>query len=121
MAVTVTKDQVLALAPELSTLTDAQWNLVVADVQAEVAVDFFSSPARAGAAAVWLGAHLGTILKRGGSATAGQAQSITVGPITKTFANSGARSSASVDLLKSTSYGQEYLRRVGHNLSAFVV
>lgn len=98
---------IVGLAPELSTLTATQQTLIVDQLDSEFVTTNWPSEARAKIAATWLGAHLGAVLKRGGGNA--PVQSISVGGVSKTYATSVSEDAS---ILRSTSYGQEYLRQL---------
>ncbi|MFZ5440468.1 MAG: DUF4054 domain-containing protein [Myxococcota bacterium] len=110
MALTIDKADVLLVAGELSSLTDAQWAQVLADVALEVDVGPLTQ-AQADRLGVQLAAHLATerYATSGGGGAAGPLQSVTVGPVSKSFA---VASHAQNSALGSTKYGREYLRLV---------
>ena len=111
MALTIDKADVLLIAPELSAVTDAQWEDVLADVDDEVSVTAFGGQARADRAGKQLAAHLATDRygTSGGGGAAGPLQSVSVGPVSKTYASPGAVQSSQFG---GTKYGREYLRLV---------
>lgn len=96
---------VVALAPELGTLSVGTQNLIVEEANGEVIAKNWPNEARAKSAARYLAAHKGTLLKRGGGGA--PLQSVSMGGVSKTYAVSMA---ADASVLRSTSYGQEYLR-----------
>ncbi len=111
MALTIDKADVLLVAPELSAVTDAQWDDVLADVEMEVSVSAFGSQAAADRAGKQLAAHFGTerFGTSGGGGAAGPVQSISVGAVSKTFATPSAVEGSQFG---GTKYGREYLRLV---------
>jgi hypothetical protein len=110
MALTVDKADVLLVAAELSTVTDAQWASIWADVELEVGVAGAGSQVRADRLAVQLAAHMATVrhVRSGGAASPGPLTSVSMGGVSKSYAQpaGGVRNSA----LESTKYGQEYVR-----------
>lgn len=118
MALSFTKADVLLAAPELTGKgTDPQWTQVLADVALEVNTSCLSA-AVANRIGIQLAAHFaterfgGTGAGGGGAGASGPLQSVTVGPVSKTFAVSSAFTSGSVSnaALATTKYGREYLR-----------
>lgn len=112
MPLTIDKADVLLVAGELSGLTDSQWDDVLSDVDTEVNVEAFGSQAKADRAGKQLAAHLATERygTSGGGGAAGPLQSVTVGPVSKTFAAPPDRVKQSQ--FSGTKYGREYLRLV---------
>lgn len=119
----VTKAAVLERFPELDgepALSELVWNELLLDVAMEIPVKAWLDQDAADRAALWLTAHMVALEKRrlngGFSSTMqpGQLQSITVGPVTKTWAV--AQSSEKGDeymsdaVLEQTEYGREYMR-----------
>lgn len=102
----ITWSDVVAIAPELSSVGASTQAAILADVYTEVVVDNWYSEARANRAAKYLAAHLATLTvgARGG---AGPVQSRSVGQVSESFAVSVAEGSNNLD---STAYGKEYRR-----------
>lgn len=122
MALTITKTEVQAIAGELagSALSDPEWAVVLDLTDAEINVSAFGSQSKGDMAARYLAAHKAVrflaskTTGAGSSAPAGPLTGVTVGPVSKTFAQpvtmtTGPASSAE---LQTTSYGREYLRLV---------
>jgi hypothetical protein len=110
MALTVDKADVLLMAAELSAVSDAQWAQIWADVALEVGEVTAGSQARADRMAIQLAAHLATVrhVRVGGAASPGPLTSVSVGGVSKSFAQpQGGSANLS---LQSTKYGQEYVR-----------
>ena len=118
MALTFTSADVVLAAPELATVTAPQWAQVLADVALELNSDAFASVAVANRLGIQLAAHFaterygGAAGGSGGGGASGPLSSVTVGPVSKTFAVSSAYTSGSLSAaaLSSTKYGREYLR-----------
>lgn len=111
MALTIDKADVLLIAPELSAVTDAQWEDVLADLETEINVSAFGTQARADRAGKQLAAHLATERygTSGGGGAAGPLQSVSVGPVSKSYASPGTVQNSQFG---GTKYGREYLRLV---------
>lgn len=108
----VTRDDVVAIAPELDSVADddARWDAFITD--AELFLGGSRLPAnRKDAATKYLVAHWMTASVDGedeAAAETGPLKSVTIGPITKTYDTKGATASASMEDLKSTRYGAMY-------------
>jgi hypothetical protein len=117
-----TKQAVLDRFPELvgdPELSEFVWSELLVDVAAEVPVASWLNQDAADRAALWLTAHMVALEKKrqkGGLASAtspGQLQSVTVGPVTKTWAVPQApdkTATATDEMLSRTEYGREYMR-----------
>lgn len=101
-AITITWDDVVALAPELSAISAAGQTQVLAQVALQVSVTKWGSLERANAAAVWLARHVASVSGKGG---AGALTGVTVGKISQQFAQP-----LSLLALNTTRYGMEYMR-----------
>lgn len=102
--ITITWDDVVALAPELASISAAGQTQVLAQVALQVKPDSWGSVERGNTAAIWLARHLATVAKRRGT---GALTGVRVGEVSKSFATSSSKSD-----LESTAYGAEYLRLV---------
>jgi hypothetical protein len=111
MALTIDKADVLLVAAELSAVTDSQWAQLLADVADEVGPSVAGSQQRADRMGVQLAAHLATVrhMRAGGGAQTGALASVSMGGVSKSFAQPQATSTSA---LGTTKYGQEYLRLV---------
>lgn len=113
MALTIDKAEVLLIAPELSEVTDAQWDFVISAADDEVATTYLGNQARADRMGTYLAAHLATVLYgagfTGGGGVAGPLTSVTVGNVSKTFAAPQSAAQAAGNYER-TKYGLEYLR-----------
>lgn len=122
MAITLTKEQVIAVAAEFagSRLTNDQWDTVLLLTNEQTNVAAFPSETKANIAQRYLAAHIASGLTTstapgsGVGGAAGPLSSVTVGSVSKTF-----RTGSNVDSVSSigaafmgTSYGREYLRLV---------
>ena len=99
------KANVLIVAPELSTVAEAVWTLILADVATEITTSMISGSYQERAQR-YLVAHLLTIHNRNASAPAGAA-SESIARASVTYAHGGL---LDVDFLRSTKYGVEFLR-----------
>lgn len=99
------KANVLVVAPELSTVADAVWDVVLADVATEITTDYINGSYQERAQR-YLVAHLLTIHNRNASAPAG-ASSESISRASVTYAHGGF---LDVDFLRSTKYGVEFMR-----------
>lgn len=116
----VDKASVLERFPELDTdpaLSEVVWDELLDNAAAEVPVSAWADQSSADRAATWLTAHLVALEKQrliGGLAVAtspAQLQSVTVGPVTKTFHfPTTTAKSISDEQLERTTYGREYMR-----------
>lgn len=102
--VDITWSAVIALAPELASVSLEGQSQVLDQVKAEISVTGWGSLKNANAGALWLARHIATFYGKGGT---GQLTSVTVGQVSKTFS-----APTDVEGLKTTRYGQEYLRLV---------
>lgn len=102
----ITWENVLDLAPELSSLSKAQQLLVLEEVIREVKVAKWGDQATALIGGRYLAAHKGTIAKNR-SGGQGTLQSVSIGSVSKTYAQSMAQG---VSVLESTTYGKEFVR-----------
>lgn len=109
MALTIDKADVLLFAAELSSVTDAQWAAIFADVELEVGPLTAGNQLRADRMGAQLAAHFATVrhMRTGGSAAPGPLTSVTVGQVSKSFASPAPSQNMA---LESTKYGQEYDR-----------
>jgi hypothetical protein len=101
-----TKAAVLLTAPELVSVPDDRFDQALSDVDLEVDPAFFGTQAER--AARLLSAHLLTVQGKGSQA--GALQSITVGPMTKTFAQASGEGAGVPQRFAGSSYGVEYYR-----------
>jgi hypothetical protein len=120
----VTKDSVLNRFPELQAeplVTNLVWTQLIADANMEIPITSWADQASADRAGTWLIAHMVAFEKQritdglAGVTAPGQLQSITVGPVTKTWAQKPASTTAAGsamddDVLNRSAYGREYLR-----------
>ncbi len=104
MAFTLTWAEVVKVAPDLSTLTVDQQNAVLADTDTQLAEAQIGAT-KYGLACKYLAAHLGTILKRGATGSAGAVASESVGSVSVSYAVAPMTNEA----LGSTPYGVLYL------------
>jgi hypothetical protein len=102
----VLRTDVLAIAPELSTLTDQAWVDILAYVNATSASAFDDITAHR-LARIFLAAHLGTASKRAASGAVGPVIAEAVGGLRRSYANSAA--STDTSSLSQTMYGNQYL------------
>lgn len=117
--ISVNEDDLTNLAPELGDVDPELIDTFIAWANDEIDVDKVgTSPANR--LALYLVAHLCTLYKRAqsgggtGAALTGPLQSVTIGPVSKTFATAatGVTSTTSEKALASTSYGTEFQRLV---------
>lgn len=99
----ITWDDVVAIAPELSTVSVEMQNALIAYVEEEISSTTWG--ARAARGKVYLAAHLATMSARVGSA--GPVTSETVGSVSRSYAVDASSAPSG-----STSYGAEYERLV---------
>jgi hypothetical protein len=121
MPLTVVKQDVLDRFPELAVepeVSNLVWDELIADANAEINVPSWLDQASADRAGTWLIAHMVTREKlritNGLTALSqtGQLQSVTVGPVTKTWAPRPTSETKRLDddTLELTEFGTEYLR-----------
>lgn len=103
MSLSITWADVVAVAPELSSVDLATQTKVLADTAAGMNEDVWGP--KLNTAAPWLAAHLATLTKRSG--TGGQVISESVGQVSRTYASSVAQGSG---MYGSTVYGVEFER-----------
>ncbi len=96
----ITSSDVLLIAPELSGLVDAQWDLILANVYAQLDTDVWGDNLDLGA--LYLAAHMGAMTRRGGSAGAVTAER--AGEVSRAYAAPAVMAGA----LAATAYGQEF-------------
>lgn len=105
MSCNILKTDVLALAPQLSTLPDAAWVVILAFVNT---FGFDGDPTLKKLALSLFGAHLGTISgSTGASGATGPVISESAGGLKRTYAQ--ATSTAATADLNRTTYGQQFL------------
>lgn len=122
MSLTITKDEVIAIAPELGQnpkITDDVWDLFLGFAADEVGSEIpdQSSKDRCGR---YITAHLVTTWARSAAgmsptgSPAGPLSQVTVGPVSKTFAVPKAYLEAAMTdaVLLTTTYGREFLRLI---------
>jgi hypothetical protein len=105
MATIITWTDVVAIAPELSSVAVAGQTLVLAAVGKQVGAGQWGDLQKEGQLA--LAAHMGTLIKRAAGAV-GPVVSQTVGPVSRTYAVIASAASS----LGSTSWGSEYQRLI---------
>lgn len=105
MAITITWTDVVAMAPELSTVPLASQTAVLAAVALQMDVDLWDAKLNLGA--VYLAAHLATI--RGRNGVGGPVVAESAGSVSRAYSASVAAGAAQ---LGSTSYGIEYERLI---------
>lgn len=96
----IAKTDVLLVAPELSSISDLQWDFFIAYAYAQMSPNAWGDLLDFGAR--YLAAHLATVTSRRGNA--GGVASESVGSVSRSFA------APSGSDLNSTSYGSEYQR-----------
>jgi hypothetical protein len=102
-----TKANVLAIAPELSTLSDDTWDLILADVANDLSATVFGS--RLEQAARYLAAHRLTLIAQGSSGgSGGQLTKEKTGDEMREYSD-GTRWSARDALYARTQYGLTFL------------
>lgn len=105
MSCNILRTDVLAVAPQLSTLPDAAWVMILALVND---FDWDCDPVLKKLALCFFGAHLGTVSgSTGASGATGPVISESAGGLKRTYAQ--ATSTASVADLNRTTYGQQFL------------
>lgn len=103
----ITKADVLAIAPQLSTLTDMAWVTILAFINTFEGLD--CDPALKRMALIFLAAHLGTMSgSTGSSGATGPILSESAGGLKRTYAQASSSSASSSDLGQ-TPYGIQYL------------
>lgn len=126
MPLGVTKQSVLDRFPELAAepaLTNLVWAALIVDANMEIPISSWADQAAADRAGTWLMAHMVLLEKQritdglAGASATGPLQSLTVGPVTKTWATpqpstalNKTKGGGTDDVLARTSYGREYLR-----------
>jgi len=129
----ITVDDVLAMAPELNTVTDPAWIDILAYVNVHDLTKFnyatvpcvpglnFGNTSEDGQTArmarIYLAAHMGKMLKLGGSAAAGPVTGESVGGVRRSYGLI-AQIPGWLASLSTTRYGQLYLEIVGMSLAA---
>lgn len=115
MAYTLTKDDVLKVAGELSPLDDPRFTFAIETATTIVSgVDAWGGDAKAKKAATYLAAHIAKLelvatAQKGTAPAQGPLSQITVGPISKSFSAMGPSMRAELDAwLALTSYGQTF-------------
>lgn len=117
MSLTVTEQDLIALSSEFKDTDPELIDTFIGWADDEIDADKVGQR-QADRLALYLVAHCLTQLARakspGGAAAAGPLQSVTIGPVTKTFATtaSGVTSPLTTAAMQTTSYGTEYLRLV---------
>ncbi len=113
MSCDIYKFDVLAMAPELTTLTELAWVDILAFANAMSPVGFDNDPSAYRFAKILLCAHYGTVSRRasssGSSGTSGPVIREAAGGLQRSYAPTGASSSASTSNFTQTMYGQQYL------------
>jgi hypothetical protein len=105
MAFTLVWADVVNVAPDLSSLTVAQQNAVLFDVDTQLAETKLGT--RYFQACRYLAAHLGTLVKRGATGAGGVVSSESVGAVSVSYS---VPSSSSDDGLGATVWGMQYKR-----------
>lgn len=103
MAITLVWNDVVALAPELSTVPSGQQTVILAQVVDEISEDKWGGSARAKIGGQYLAAHLASRIANGAGGS-GHLQSVTVGSVSKTYGVGKGLA------LETTRYGTEYAR-----------
>lgn len=107
MATSILKSDVLAIASQLSTLSDATWVMVLAFVNSMEGLDM--EPELRKLALCFLAAHLGTLAgTEGASGATTSVIAESAGGLKRTYAQPTASSGTSAELNR-TAYGQQYL------------
>lgn len=112
MAVTITWDDVVNIAPELVDVAEATQDAILDDVALQLNDDIWG--ARINIGAKYLAAHLASITNRGGAV--GQVTEEKVGEVSRSYAVDSASGGGSG--LDDTSYGQEFQRLLRTNVKA---
>lgn len=105
-----TRDKVLLIAPELATVNQESFDLILADVALEVTASIYKS--RQEQAQRYLAAHYLTASGAsqsfaGGAATAGPLTQKKVGEVSESYANVGIANATRYD---TTSYGRTFIQ-----------
>lgn len=115
--VTTTRDDVIAIAPELAAVPAGEpWDAVLGFVQVEVNVDSWGGLPRANRAARYLVAHLLTMTQEEGSDYPIQMEK--VGDVSRSYAVPTSFGDGDLD---NTSYGREYQRLLRQIVARWVV
>jgi len=101
MAFTLTWADVVAIAPNLSSLTTTQQNAVLLDVDIQLSEDKIGS--KYNLACKYLAAHLGTLVSRGSDGPSGPIQSEMVGSVSRSYA-----ANFNLTGYDTTTYGQQF-------------
>lgn len=114
----ITWDDVVLIAPELSSLDSGAQDAILEDVELEIDATRWGIFANKGRK--YLAAHLGTLATRGSVGVAGPVTSETLGPMSRSY---DAGSAVDAGLLSSTRYGVEFarIRRIACGPGAFVI
>lgn len=105
MAITLTWDEVIAMAPELADVSDIAQTEVITQVLYDVALAEWPDDTIRKTAAIWYARHLGQAALPSSGMRAGVVQSISAGGVSKQFATSVT----DVNTLCTTKYGLKYL------------
>lgn len=104
----ITWADVILIAPDLSTLTVSQQNAILAQVELQMNTVWGD---KIDLGAVWLAAHIGTLIKRAtagsGGGASGPVTQETVGQVSRSYANVFSIALGSFSL---TPFGMEYER-----------
>ena len=101
------RSDVLAMAPELTTVTDQAWVDILAFANAMSSVGFDDDPTGYRLAKIFLCAHYGTVSKRAMTGATGPVVREAAGGLQRSYGQSA--SNASTSDLGTTMYGQQYL------------
>lgn len=111
--ITITWDDVTALAPELATVSAIGQAQILAQVALQVTPAKWGSLEWANAGACWLARHIASLYGKGGT---GVVTEVHAGSVGKSFA-----SPMSMVALQSTRYGMEFLQLAKARLQRFAV
>lgn len=118
----ILKADVIAIAPQLSTLSDAAWFTILAFINTFKGLK--CDPALRRMALIFLAAHLGSISGTSGSGASGATGPViseSAGGLKRTYAQAVATSSSTNSSLGQTSYGMQYRTIVGFSYAALPI
>lgn len=115
MSFDTTWADVIVLAPDLATLTEAQQDMILGFVDGEISETKAST--RYVQMCLNLAAHIGTVVKRGINGPGGVISSESVGPVSRAYAVFSPMGSDA--LLDTTPFGKEYRRLVRNSVERF--
>ncbi|MGN6103653.1 MAG: DUF4054 domain-containing protein [Kofleriaceae bacterium] len=114
MIADVTKDEVIAFAPELATVSDGTWPSILAFIN-EIDMTYLGESANTTRLArIYLAAHIAKMGKRAASSAAGPVTSESAGGIRRSY---GFAALTDTHSLRTTNYGQLYLDLLGMTLA----